>query len=91
MLAHVLEALEDSLLRAFDASFEGHIARGGSAYDAYEAHEEIFQMIEKRDVRKARKSMRDHLQQSEQDLRAYLAKRTSSPLDAVLERSSPTK
>lgn len=91
MLAHVLEALEDSLLRAFDASFEGHIARGGSAYDAYEAHEEIFQMIEKRDVRKARKSMRDHLQQSEQDLRAYLAKRTSSPLDAILERSSPTK
>jgi DNA-binding FadR family transcriptional regulator len=78
MLAHVLEALEDSLLRAFDASFEGHIARGGSAFDTYEAHLEIFQFIEARNARGAMSSMREHLQQSEQDLRAYLAKSTTS-------------
>ena len=78
MLAHVLEALEDSLLRAFDASFEGHAARGGSALEPYQAHLEIFQSIEARDARKAMNSMREHLQQSEQDLRAYLAKGTTS-------------
>jgi DNA-binding FadR family transcriptional regulator len=78
MLAHVLEALEDSLLWAFDASFEGHATRGGSAMDAYFAHLKIFQFIEARDSRKAMNSMREHLQQSEQDLRAYLASRTTS-------------
>lgn len=74
MLAHVLEALEDSLLRAFDASFEGHISRGGSAYDPYLAHLRIFEFIEARDPRKAMNSMREHLQQSEKDLKAYLTK-----------------
>lgn len=86
MLAHVLEALEDSLLRAFDASFEGHIARGGSAMDPYHAHQKIFQFIKERDARKAMNSMREHLQQSEQDLRAYLANRTASRFDTVSEQ-----
>lgn len=76
MLAHVLEALEDSLLRAFDASFEGHASRGGSALDPYWAHLKIFQFIEARDARKAMNAMREHLQQSEKDLKAYLAKGT---------------
>lgn len=82
MLAHVLEALEDSLLWAFDASFEGHASRGGSAMDPYRAHLKIFQFIEARDARKAMNAMRDHLQQSEQDLRAYLASRTTSRFDS---------
>jgi len=73
MLAHVLEAFEDSLLRAFDASFDGHLLRGGSAFDAYEAHLKIFEFIENKDVRNASASMRKHLQQSEKDLRAYIA------------------
>ena len=73
MLAHVLEALEDSLLRAFDASFDGHLLRGGTALDVYEAHLEIFPFIEARDVRGASASMRRHVQQSESDLKAYLA------------------
>lgn len=78
MLAHVLEALEDSLLRAFDASFEGHIVRGGSAIDPYLAHLKIFEFIKAGDVGKAMNSMREHLQQSEQDLRAYLASSTTA-------------
>ena len=78
MLAHVLEALEDSLLRAFDASFEGHISRGGSAFEPYLAHLKIFEFIETRDARKAMNSMREHLQQSEKDLKAYLSKSTTA-------------
>jgi DNA-binding FadR family transcriptional regulator len=82
MLAHVLEALEDSLLRAFDASFDGHVLRGGSALDAYGAHLKIFEFIEARDVRGASGAMKKHLQQSEKDLRAYLNGTTSSPVSA---------
>jgi len=88
MLAHVLEALEDSLLRAFDASFEGHASRGGSALDPYQAHLKIFEFIEARDPRKAMNSMREHLQQSEQDLRAYLAKGTTSSDDIRPDHSA---
>ena len=91
MLAHVLEALEDSLLRAFDASFEGHAARGGSALDPYRAHLKIFQFIEARDARKAMNSMREHLQQSEKDLKAYLAQGTvARPNAARDEPPQPT-
>jgi len=72
MLAHVLEALEDSLLRSFNASFDGHVLRGGTASDAYEPHYEIFQHIKARDVRKAAAAMKQHLQQAEQDLRTII-------------------
>jgi len=77
MLAHVLEALEDSLLQTFNASFDGHIFRGGSAFDAYEAHLRIFEFIKARDVRNASIAMRRHLQQSEKDLRAYISSTTA--------------
>lgn len=75
MLAHVLEALEDSLFRTFAASFEGHMARGGSAFDTYEAHLKIFQSIEAHDVKGSTKAMRDHLQEAERDLRAFFLSR----------------
>lgn len=73
MLAHVLEALEESLLQSFDASFDGHILRGGNARDAFEAHNQIFHHIKARDVRKAASAMKQHLQQAEQDLRIVIA------------------
>jgi len=78
MLAHVLEALEDSLLQTFNASFDGHILRGGSASDAYEAHLRIFEFIKAKDVRNASMAMRKHLQQSEKDLRAYISGTTAA-------------
>jgi DNA-binding FadR family transcriptional regulator len=79
MLAHVLEALEDSLLRSFNASFDGHVLRGGTASDAYEPHNEIFQHIKARDVRKAAAAMKQHLQQAEQDLRAIIQETNPTP------------
>lgn len=73
MLAHVLEALEESLLQSFSASFDGHILAGGSAREAFEAHNQIFNHIKARDVRKAASAMKQHLQQAEQDLRTVIA------------------
>lgn len=73
MLAHVLEALEESLLQSFNASFNGHELRGGTAHDAFQAHEEIFQHIKARDVRRAASAMKQHLQQAEQDLRTAIS------------------
>jgi GntR family transcriptional regulator, transcriptional repressor for pyruvate dehydrogenase complex len=87
MLAHVLEALEDSLLRAFDASFEGNASRGGSALDPYRAHLKIFQFIEARDARKAMNVMREHLQQSEKDLKTYLAQGTTAMANTARDES----
>ena len=87
MLAHVLEALEDSLLRAFDASFEGSASRGGSALDSYRAHLKIFQFIEARDARKAMNGMREHLQQSEKDLKTYLAQGTTAMANTARDES----
>ena len=80
MLAHVLEALEESLLQSFNASFDGHILRGGRALDAFEAHNEIFQHIKARDVRKAAAAMKQHLQQAEQDLRTALTDNSPTAL-----------
>lgn len=72
MLAHVLEALEDSLLRAFFASFDGHLVRGGTPLDTYHAHLVIFDFIQSKDAKRAAEAMRDHLQQAEDDLRAVI-------------------
>lgn len=72
MLAHVLEALEDTLLRAFFASFEGHVLQGGSAMDTYYAHKRIFDFIRDKDAKRAAASMREHLQQAKHDLRAVI-------------------
>jgi DNA-binding FadR family transcriptional regulator len=78
MLAHVLEALADSLLQAFNASFDGNVLRGGSAIDTYETHLHIYEFIKARDARGASIAMRKNLQQSQKDLRAYIARTTVS-------------
>lgn len=79
MLAHVLESLEESLLRSFHASFEGHLMRGGTALDTYESHLRIFEFIRDRNANKAADAMRRHLQQSDTDLRAALTETTIAP------------
>ena len=73
MLAHVLESLEDTLLRAFFASFEGHLVRGGTAQDTYQAHLRIFEFIRAKDSKRASAAMREHLQQARDDLRAVIS------------------
>lgn len=82
MLAHVLEALEDSLLRAFFASFEGHLVRGGTPMDTYQAHLAIFEFIQLKDAKRAAGAMREHLQQAEVDLRAVITD-TSTAYDQI--------
>lgn len=73
MLSRVIEALEESLLRSFRASFEGHLLRGGSALDTYELHRQIFEHIRAGDTRRATQTMRRQLDQADRDLRAALS------------------
>lgn len=72
MLSHVLEALEESLLRSFTASFQGHLVRGGTALDTYESHDQIFQFIKAGSADEAGQAMHTHLEQAERDLKAAL-------------------
>jgi GntR family transcriptional repressor for pyruvate dehydrogenase complex len=73
MLAHVLEALEESLLRSFHASFEGHLMRGGSALETYELHRNIYQFIAAGDSQRAAQAMRALLDQADRALRTTLS------------------
>ena len=84
MLAHVLESLEDTLLRAFFASFEGHLVRGGSARDTHEAHRRIFEFIRARDSKRASAAMREHLQQARDDLRAVISDTSTPPAGGMV-------
>lgn len=84
MLAHVLESLEDTLLRAFFASFEGHLVRGGSARDTHEAHRRIFEFIRARDSKRASAAMREHLQQARDDLRAVISDTSTPPAGGIV-------
>lgn len=73
MLSRVIEALEESMLHSFRASFEGHLLRGGSANDTLELHQQIFEHIRAGDARRATQVMRKQLDQADRDLRAALS------------------
>jgi GntR family transcriptional repressor for pyruvate dehydrogenase complex len=73
MLSRVIEALEESMLHSFRASFEGHMLRGGSVNDTIELHQEIFDHIRAGDARRATQVMRKQLDQADRDLRAALS------------------
>lgn len=77
MLSRVIEALEESMLRSFRASFEGHLLRGGSAHDTLDLHQQIFDQIRAGDARRATQIMRKQLDQADRDLRAALSTPTT--------------
>lgn len=79
MLSHVLEALEESLLRSFHASFEGHLMRGGSALETYEMHRNIYQFIAAGDSQRSAQAMRALLDQADRALRATLSNSSIRP------------
>jgi len=93
MLAHVLEALADSLLRSFQTSFAGHLARGGTAHDTYLTHLRILNAIRDGDAAGAARAMRRQLQASERDLRAAMGGVASpaapSPVPAIAPAGGP--
>ena len=72
LLVLLIEAFADPLRASRHRSFAGHQARGGRVADVIQQHETILDAIKARNPKQAAQAMRDHLQQTEQDLRALM-------------------
>jgi GntR family transcriptional regulator, transcriptional repressor for pyruvate dehydrogenase complex len=72
LLVFLIEAFADPMRASRHRSFAGHQARGGHVDDVIQQHETILDAIKTRNPKQAAKAMRDHLQQTEQDLRTFM-------------------
>jgi DNA-binding FadR family transcriptional regulator len=72
LLVFLIEALAGPLRASRLRSFAGHRARGGGIEDVIQQHQRILDAVEARSARAAAQAMRDHLEQTERDLRAHL-------------------
>ena len=68
----LIEAFAVPLRASRRNSFAGHQARGGHVDDVIEQHEKILDAIKARNPKQAAQAMREHLQQTEQDLRTLM-------------------
>jgi GntR family transcriptional regulator, transcriptional repressor for pyruvate dehydrogenase complex len=75
LLVFLIEALAEPLRESRLRSFAGHLARGGGVEDVIEQHQAILEAVQSRSPRAAANVMRDHLEQTERDLRALLQSR----------------
>jgi DNA-binding FadR family transcriptional regulator len=72
LLVFLIEAFAEPLRESRLRSFAGHQARGGGVEDVIEQHQAILDAVEARNPKQAAKAMREHLAQTEQDLRTLL-------------------
>jgi GntR family transcriptional repressor for pyruvate dehydrogenase complex len=72
LLVLLIEAFAEPLRASRRRSFAGHQARGGGIDDVIEQHQAILDAVQARDPKRAAQAMRDHLEQTEKDLRAWL-------------------
>jgi GntR family transcriptional repressor for pyruvate dehydrogenase complex len=72
LLVFLIEAFADPLRASRHRSFAGHQARGGHVDDVIQQHQTILDAIKARNPKQAAQAMRDHLQQTEQDLRTLM-------------------
>jgi GntR family transcriptional regulator, transcriptional repressor for pyruvate dehydrogenase complex len=72
LFVFLIEAFAGPLKESRLRSFAGHQARGGGVEDVIQQHETILDAVKARTPRDAAKAMRDHLAQTEQDLRTQL-------------------
>ena len=70
LLVFLIEAFAEPLREGRLRSFAGHRARVGGLDDVIEQHEAILEAVRARNPKDAAKAMREHLEQTEQDLRA---------------------
>src|SRR6266545_865279 len=83
MLVFLIEAFAEPLRESRLRSFAGHRARGGGIDDVIEQHQTILDAVEARSPKAAAQAMRDHLQQTEQDLRTHLQRTSYDQARAV--------
>jgi GntR family transcriptional repressor for pyruvate dehydrogenase complex len=72
LLVFLIEAFAEPLRASRRRSFAGHQARGGHVDDVIQQHETILDAIKARNPKQAAQAMREHLQQTEQDLRTLM-------------------
>jgi GntR family transcriptional regulator, transcriptional repressor for pyruvate dehydrogenase complex len=72
LLVFLIEALAEPLAESRLQSFAGHQSRGGTVEDIIQSHEAILDAVRARNPKAAAAAMREHLQQTEDDLRARL-------------------
>src|SRR5437867_5198250 len=72
LLVFLIEAFAEPLREGRLRSFAGHLARGGEVGDVIQQHQAILDAVEAHNPKAAAQAMRDHLQQTEQDLRTHL-------------------
>jgi GntR family transcriptional regulator, transcriptional repressor for pyruvate dehydrogenase complex len=82
LLVFLIEAFAGPLRESRQRSFAGHQARGGEVDDVIQQHQTILDAVEARNPKAAAQAMRDHLQQTEQDLRALLHHTTTEQREA---------
>jgi GntR family transcriptional repressor for pyruvate dehydrogenase complex len=73
LLVFLIEAFAEPLRESRQRSFVGHQARGGEVDDVIQQHQTILDAVKARNPKAAAQAMRDHLQQTEQDLRTLLS------------------
>jgi GntR family transcriptional repressor for pyruvate dehydrogenase complex len=71
-LVFLIEAFAEPLRESRLRSFAGHLARGGEVDDVIQQHQAILDAVQAHNPKAAAQAMRDHLQQTEQDLRTLL-------------------
>ena len=72
MLVFLIEALAGPLRESRLRSFAGHRARGGGVEDVVQQHQAILDAVTARSAKAAAQAMRNHLEQTERDLRTLL-------------------
>jgi GntR family transcriptional repressor for pyruvate dehydrogenase complex len=72
MLVFLIEALAGPLRESRLRSFAGHRARGGGVEDVVQQHQAILDAVTAHSAKAAAQAMRNHLEQTERDLRALL-------------------
>jgi DNA-binding FadR family transcriptional regulator len=72
LLGFLIEAFAQPLRASRLRSFAGHRARGGGIEDVIQQHQAILDAVTARNAKAAAQAMREHLKQTEQDLRAHL-------------------
>jgi GntR family transcriptional regulator, transcriptional repressor for pyruvate dehydrogenase complex len=82
LLVFLIEAFADPLRASRERSFAGHEARGGHVDDVILQHEAILEAIKARNPKQAAQAMRDHLQQTEQDLRTLMQRTAGEKVEA---------
>jgi GntR family transcriptional repressor for pyruvate dehydrogenase complex len=83
LLVFVIEAFAEPLRESRQRSFAGHRARGGHVDDVIQQHQSILDAVKAHNPKRAAQAMREHLQQTEQDLRAHLQRVADDQAEAV--------